>query len=39
LFYQAVDFVEEDRQALNFIDDDYFVSWLDFLGDSAGILV
>jgi hypothetical protein len=33
-----VDFVEENWQALNFIDNDYFVSRLDFLEDSTGIL-
>jgi hypothetical protein len=37
-FYQPVDFVEKDRQSLDFVDDDYFVSRIDLLRDAAWIL-
>jgi hypothetical protein len=33
-----VDFVEKERQTLDFIDDNDFVSPIEFLGDAAGIL-
>jgi hypothetical protein len=33
-----VDFVEEDGQTLDFIYDNDFVSWVDFLGNAAWIL-